>query len=47
MSNWDAATLEASGALSSTVVGSEILESANDFDGIRVDDPFVAESADC
>jgi predicted nucleic acid-binding protein len=40
ISCWDAAILEAGRALGCAVVLSEDLDSATDYDGIRVEDPF-------
>lgn len=40
ISYWDAAILEAGRALGCRVVLSEDLDSATDYDGIRVEDPF-------
>jgi predicted nucleic acid-binding protein len=45
ISYWDAAILEAARALGCTTVLSEDLDSATDYDGVRVEDPF-ATSAD-
>ncbi len=41
ISYWDAAIIEASRALGCPVVLSEDLDSGTDFDGIRVENPFV------
>ncbi len=40
ISYWDAAILEAGRALGCSVVLSEDLDDATDYDGIRVEDPF-------
>lgn len=40
ISYWDAAILEAARVLGCSVVLSEDLDSATDYDGIRVEDPF-------
>lgn len=40
ISYWDAAILEAARALDCSVVLSEDLDGATDYDGIRVEDPF-------
>ncbi len=40
VSYWDAAILEAARALGCSVVLSEDLDDATDYDGIRVEDPF-------
>jgi predicted nucleic acid-binding protein len=40
MSYWDAAILEAARALGCSVVLSEDLDDATDYDGVRVEDPF-------
>jgi predicted nucleic acid-binding protein len=40
ISYWDAAILEAGRALGCTLVLSEDLDDATDYDGIRVEDPF-------
>ena len=40
ISYWDAAILEAARALGCSVVLSEDLDDATDYDGIRVEDPF-------
>ena len=42
ISYWDAAIIEAGRALGCSVVLSEDLDSATDYDGIRVEDPFAA-----
>jgi predicted nucleic acid-binding protein len=41
ISYWDAAILEAGRALGCVVVLSEDLDGATDYDGIRVEDPFL------
>jgi predicted nucleic acid-binding protein len=43
ISYWDAAIIEAGRALGCTVVLSEDLDTATDYDGVRVEDPFAAE----
>lgn len=43
ISYWDAAILEAGRALGCSVVLSEDLDSATDYNGIRVEDPFAAD----
>jgi predicted nucleic acid-binding protein len=46
VSYWDAAILEAGRALGCAVVLSEDLDSATDYDGIRVEDPFAEAPTD-
>ena len=44
ISYWDAAIIEASRALGCTVVVSEDLDVQTDYDGVRVENPFVGPS---
>jgi predicted nucleic acid-binding protein len=45
ISYWDAAIIEASRALGCTVVVSEDLDVRSDYDGVRVENPFVDPSS--
>ena len=45
ISYWDAAIIEAGRTLGCTVVLSEDLDDATDYDGVRVEDPFRAKAS--